>query len=81
MDDFPSQEDVVNVTKCRNFLTTLIKLASTGGQSPTTVSNVKKLVQNLIDDKIEPEHFTQQLQIELNSAPQPYLVPFLKVSQ
>lgn len=75
-----SQEDVVNVTKCRNFLTTLIKLASAGGQSVETVSNVKKLVQNLIDDKIEPEHFTQQLQIELNSAPQPYLVPFLKRS-
>ncbi|XP_039256018.1 transcription initiation factor TFIID subunit 4-like [Styela clava] len=75
-----SQEDVVNVSKCRNFLTTLIKLASAGGQSMETVSNVKKLVQNLIDDKIEPEFFTQQLQIELHSAPQPYLVPFLKRS-
>lgn len=75
-----SQEDVVNVSKCRNFLTTLIKLASAGGQSATTVNNVKKLVQDLIDDKIQPEHFTQQLQIELNSAPQPYLVPFLKRS-
>ena len=31
---------MVNVTKCRNFLTTLIKLASGGGQLP--VSSVKQ---------------------------------------
>uniref|UniRef100_H2Z377 TAFH domain-containing protein n=1 Tax=Ciona savignyi TaxID=51511 RepID=H2Z377_CIOSA len=47
-----SQDDIVNVNKCRNFLTTLIKLASTGSQLPVTVRNVKALVQNLIDDKI-----------------------------
>lgn len=68
------------MTKCRNFLTTLITLASQGNQSAETVSNVKKLVQNLIDNKIDPDSFTQQLQVELKSAPQPYLGPFLKVS-
>uniref|UniRef100_F6U8F8 TAFH domain-containing protein n=1 Tax=Ciona intestinalis TaxID=7719 RepID=F6U8F8_CIOIN len=71
---------IVNVNKCRNFLTTLIKLASTGGQLQETVRNVKALVQNLIDDKICPEDFTKRLQVELNSSPQPYLVPFLKAN-
>lgn len=37
-----------NVKKCRNFLTTLIKLASNANQPPETVQNVKMLVQNLI---------------------------------
>ncbi|XP_072169286.1 transcription initiation factor TFIID subunit 4B-like isoform X1 [Diadema setosum] len=69
-----------NVKKCKNFLTTLIRLASNANQPPQTVMNVKKLVQNLIDAKIEPEEFTQKLQKELNSSPQPYLVPFLKRS-
>ena len=31
------------------------------------------------DDSIQPEDFTNQLQKELNSSPQPCLVPFLKV--
>ena len=31
------------------------------------------------DAKIEPEEFTNRLQLELKSSPQPYLVPFLKV--
>ncbi|XP_041455314.1 transcription initiation factor TFIID subunit 4-like [Lytechinus variegatus] len=69
-----------NVKKCRNFLTTLIKLASNANQPPETVQNVKMLVQSLIDAKIEPEEFTLKLQKELNSSPQPYLVPFLKRS-
>jgi hypothetical protein len=32
------------------------------------------------DGKIEAEDFTSRLYGELNSSPQPYLVPFLKVS-
>lgn len=31
------------------------------------------------DGKIEAEDFTSRLYRELNSSPQPYLVPFLKV--
>ncbi|XP_070575725.1 transcription initiation factor TFIID subunit 4-like [Ptychodera flava] len=73
-----SQSAMENVKKCRNFLTTLIKLAS--NQPPETIKNVKELVQSLIDDKIQPEEFTLQLQKELKSSPQPYLVPFLKRS-
>lgn len=34
----------------------------------------------LKDGKIEPEDFTSRLYRELNSSPQPYLVPFLKVT-
>lgn len=69
-----------NVKKCKNFLATLIKLASHNSPSPETSKNVKSLVQDLLDAKIEPEEFTSRLQTELKSSPQPYLVPFLKKS-
>lgn len=128
-----SQETLENVKKCRNFLSTLIKLASSGKQSSETTASVKNLVKNLLvcfsafclwilllhlsptisvvmsvcphfhachchsfsyfsncdsssvsvvrqEAKIEPEDFTSRLYQELNSSPQPYLVPFLKVS-
>nr|XP_025041943.1 transcription initiation factor TFIID subunit 4 isoform X2 [Pelodiscus sinensis] len=74
------QETMENVKKCKNFLSTLIKLASSGKQSSETTANVKELVQNLLDGKIEAEDFTSRLYRELNSSPQPYLVPFLKRS-
>ncbi|XP_072852883.2 transcription initiation factor TFIID subunit 4 isoform X3 [Pogona vitticeps] len=73
-------ETLENVKKCKNFLSTLIKLASSGKQSTETAANVKELVQNLLDGKIEAEDFTSRLYRELNSSPQPYLVPFLKRS-
>lgn len=37
-----------NVKKCKSFLSTLIKLASSGKQSTETAANVKDLVQNLL---------------------------------
>ncbi|XP_022646645.1 transcription initiation factor TFIID subunit 4-like isoform X5 [Varroa jacobsoni] len=64
--------------KCKNFLATLIRLAS--DQPVQTATNVKALIQGLIDGNIPPEDFTTQLQRELNSSPQPCLVPFLKKS-
>ncbi|XP_069351684.1 transcription initiation factor TFIID subunit 4 [Eulemur rufifrons] len=73
-------ETMENVKKCKNFLSTLIKLASSGKQSTETAANVKELVQNLLDGKMEAEDFTSRLYRELNSSPQPYLVPFLKRS-
>uniref|UniRef100_A0A8C8IW99 TAFH domain-containing protein n=1 Tax=Oncorhynchus tshawytscha TaxID=74940 RepID=A0A8C8IW99_ONCTS len=75
-----SQEMQENVKKCKNFLSTLIKLASHNSPSPDTSKNVKTLVQDLLDAKIEPEEFTTSLQAELKSSPQPYLIPFLKKS-
>ncbi|XP_051952848.1 transcription initiation factor TFIID subunit 4-like [Xyrauchen texanus] len=75
-----SQEMQENVKKCKNFLATLIKLASHNSPSPETSRNVKALVQDLLDAKIDPEEFTSRLQSELKSSPQPYLVPFLKKS-
>ncbi|KAM8966893.1 transcription initiation factor TFIID subunit 4B [Pelodytes ibericus] len=75
-----STEVLDNVKKCKNFLATLIKLASSGPQSPTMGQNVKNLVKNLLDSEIEPEEFTAKLYKELKSSPQPYLVPFLKKS-
>ncbi|XP_037539911.1 transcription initiation factor TFIID subunit 4 [Nematolebias whitei] len=73
-------ETLENVKKCRNFFSTLIKLASSGKQSSETTANVKELVKSLLEAKIEPEDFTSRLYRELNSSPQPYLVPFLKRS-
>ncbi|NWT63613.1 TAF4B factor, partial [Prunella himalayana] len=75
-----STEMLENVKKCKNFLATLVKLASSGPQAPEMGQNVKNLVQNLLEAKIEPEEFTKKLYIELKSSPQPYLVPFLKKS-
>merc|ERR1719340_628756 len=64
--------------KCRNFLATLLRRAS--DQPDTVAKNVRELVQGLIENRIEPEVFTTRLQRELNSSPQPCLVPFLKKS-
>ncbi|XP_062400439.1 transcription initiation factor TFIID subunit 4 [Sardina pilchardus] len=75
-----AQETMENVKKCKNFLSTLIKLACSGKQSTETAANVKDLVRKLLEGKIEPEDFTSRLYRELNSSPQPYLVPFLKRS-
>ncbi|NWV19897.1 TAF4B factor, partial [Origma solitaria] len=75
-----STEMLENVKKCKNFLATLIKLASSGPQAPEMGQNVKNLVQSLLEAKIEPEEFTKKLYIELKSSPQPCLVPFLKKS-
>ena len=64
--------------KCKNFLSTLLKLASE--QKQPVAKNVRNLIQGLIDSKVEPEAFTEELQKDLNSSPQPCLVPFLRVS-
>uniref|UniRef100_A0AAY4E513 TAFH domain-containing protein n=1 Tax=Denticeps clupeoides TaxID=299321 RepID=A0AAY4E513_9TELE len=74
------QETMENVKKCKNFLSTLIKLASSGKQSSETAANVKELVKKLLEGRVEAEDFTSSLYKELNSPPQPYLVPFLKRS-
>ncbi|XP_069324265.1 transcription initiation factor TFIID subunit 4B isoform X1 [Eulemur rufifrons] len=81
----PAQTDLSptmleNVKKCKNFLAMLIKLACSGSQSPEMGQNVKKLVEQLLDAKIEAEEFTRKLYVELKSSPQPHLVPFLKKS-
>ncbi|KAA0708764.1 TFIID subunit 4B Transcription initiation factor [Triplophysa tibetana] len=69
-----------NVKKCKNFLVTLMKLASSGTRSANMAENVKALVKGLLDGKLEAEEFTEKLYMELKSSPQPYLVPFLKRS-
>ncbi|XP_060029622.1 LOW QUALITY PROTEIN: transcription initiation factor TFIID subunit 4B [Erinaceus europaeus] len=69
-----------NVKKCKNFLAMLIKLACSGSQSPEAGQNVKKLVEQLLDGKIEAEEFTRHLYVELKSSPQPHLVSFLQKS-
>uniref|UniRef100_A0A8C8S0U6 TATA-box binding protein associated factor 4b n=1 Tax=Pelusios castaneus TaxID=367368 RepID=A0A8C8S0U6_9SAUR len=46
--NFHDQEMLENVKKCKNFLATLIKLASSGPQAPEMGQNVKNLVQHLL---------------------------------
>ncbi|XP_034388873.1 LOW QUALITY PROTEIN: transcription initiation factor TFIID subunit 4-like [Cyclopterus lumpus] len=75
-----SKETLENVKKCKNFLSTLIKLASSGKQSTETAASVRELVKDLLEGRLEAEDFTSRLYKELNSSPQPYLVPFLKRS-
>lgn len=45
------QETIENVKKCKNFLSTLMKLASTGKQSPETAALVRELVKDLLVSK------------------------------
>lgn len=45
------QETLENVKKCRNFLSTLIKLAH-GQQSPQTTASVKELIKKLLVDAL-----------------------------
>ena len=66
-----SPEDQSTVQKCKNFLMTLIQLAQRNDTAnPQTVHNVKELVQQLIDNSITAEAFTERLQTELQSSPQ-----------
>ncbi|KAK2816010.1 hypothetical protein Q5P01_026477 [Channa striata] len=75
-----SQETMESVKKCKNFLVTLIKLASSDSRSANMANNVRGLVKSLLEGKLEAEEFTEQLYQELKSTPQPCLVPFLKKS-
>ncbi|XP_070817946.1 transcription initiation factor TFIID subunit 4-like [Chaetodon trifascialis] len=75
-----TQETLESVKKCKNFLVTLIKLASSDSQSANMANNVRGLVRSLLEGKLEAEEFTEQLYHELKSTPQPCLVPFLKKS-
>ncbi|XP_078801815.1 transcription initiation factor TFIID subunit 4 isoform X3 [Oryzias latipes] len=75
-----SKETLESVKKCKNFLVTLIKLASSDSRSANMANNVRGLVRSLLEGKMEAEEFTELLYDELKSTPQPCLVPFLKKS-
>ncbi|XP_071446468.1 transcription initiation factor TFIID subunit 4-like isoform X2 [Hetaerina americana] len=64
--------------KCRKFLANLLELSS---REPRSVErNVRTLIQELIDAKVEPEEFCDRLERLLNASPQPCLILFLKKS-
>lgn len=55
----------------------LLELSS---REPKAVErNVRTLIQELIDSKVEPEEFCERLERLLNASPQPCLIGFLKV--
>uniref|UniRef100_T1I5P6 TAFH domain-containing protein n=1 Tax=Rhodnius prolixus TaxID=13249 RepID=T1I5P6_RHOPR len=60
------------------FLANLLELSS---REPKTVErNVRSLIQELVDMKVEPEQFCDRLERLLNASPQPCLIGFLKKS-
>ncbi|XP_077299036.1 transcription initiation factor TFIID subunit 4-like isoform X2 [Arctopsyche grandis] len=62
--------------KCRKFLSNLLDLSS---KEPKSVErNVRILIQELIDMRVEPEAFCARLERLLNASPQPCLIGFLK---
>ena len=63
--------------KCRQFLANLLELSSR--ESKSVEKNVRTLIQELIDTKVEPEEFCDRLERLLNASPQPCLIGFLKV--
>ncbi|XP_047098233.1 transcription initiation factor TFIID subunit 4 isoform X1 [Schistocerca piceifrons] len=74
------QRHTVDTTKekCRKFLANLLELSS---REPKSVErNVRTLIQELIDTKVEPEEFCDRLERLLNASPQPCLIGFLKKS-
>ncbi|XP_020708158.1 transcription initiation factor TFIID subunit 4 isoform X2 [Athalia rosae] len=76
----PAQRQATDNTKekCRKFLANLLELSS---REPKTVErNVRTLIQELIDTRVEPEEFCDRLERLLNASPQPCLIGFLKKS-
>ncbi|KAK2586840.1 hypothetical protein KPH14_009778 [Odynerus spinipes] len=76
----PAQRQTTDNTKekCRKFLANLLELSS---REPKAVErNVRTLIQELIDTKVEPEEFCDRLERLLNASPQPCLIGFLKKS-
>lgn len=75
---FQRQQVDTTKEKCRKFLANLLELSS---REPKAVErNVRTLIQELIDAKVEPEEFCDRLEKLLNASPQPCLIGFLKVS-
>ncbi|XP_043503722.1 transcription initiation factor TFIID subunit 4-like isoform X2 [Polistes fuscatus] len=76
----PAQRQTLDNTKekCRKFLANLLELSS---REPKSVErNVRTLIQELIDTKVEPEEFCDRLEKLLNASPQPCLIGFLRRS-
>ncbi|GAB1863801.1 Transcription initiation factor TFIID subunit 4 [Camponotus japonicus] len=76
----PAPRQTIDNTKekCRKFLANLLELSS---REPKSVErNVRTLIQDLIDARVEPEEFCDRLEKLLNASPQPCLIGFLKKS-
>ncbi|XP_067015006.2 transcription initiation factor TFIID subunit 4 [Anabrus simplex] len=62
--------------KCQKFLSNLLELSSR--EPPNVQRDVRTLIQDLIDAKLEPEEFCERLERLLNASPQPCLTGFLR---
>ncbi|XP_057334512.1 transcription initiation factor TFIID subunit 4-like [Microplitis mediator] len=71
-------ENAEMIEKCREFLLHLLELSK---QDPDVVeSDVRVLIQKLIDTKVESEEFCDKLESLLNATAQPCLMNFLQKS-
>ncbi|XP_008545429.1 transcription initiation factor TFIID subunit 4 [Microplitis demolitor] len=70
------------VQKCCVFFNNLLAEASTiqQGNTRNVKSNLTKLIQDVIDNKIEAKQFADRLELMLNAVRQPLLVDFLTKS-
>ena len=72
----------IKIQGFRNYLRALIGQASDHAQPPQVAVKVRRLIQDLIENKITPEYFSTQIQKELNSAhpwdQDPDIIPFIK---
>ncbi|CAF0874253.1 unnamed protein product, partial [Didymodactylos carnosus] len=73
---FTESQVIDFVSKCRTFLTTLLKLAEK--QAPDKLPMVKQCIQELLEGTIGPETFTDRLHTLYKSQPHMSLVPFFK---
>ncbi|CAF1382704.1 unnamed protein product, partial [Didymodactylos carnosus] len=84
---FTESQVIDFVSKCRTFLTTLLKLAEK--QAPDKLPMVKQCIQDLLvsirymhkcEGTIDPESFTERLHTLYKSQPHMSLVPFFKLA-
>ena len=78
-------QQLAEVDKCKKFLKNLINLATNNFREdqdgPEIAASIRKLVTALVDNRIAPREFTQEVRVHLRSeSTQPALVPFLEVS-
>ena len=65
--------------KCKNFLSALLRLASEN--EPESTIAIHSLIQDLVNAKLDPEEFANQLEMELQSSTrQTDFIPLLKVN-
>ncbi|XP_057334511.1 transcription initiation factor TFIID subunit 4B-like [Microplitis mediator] len=72
----PEEEDNCAAEECRKFFALLLRTASS--REPSVEDDVRTLIEELIDTKVEPQEFCDGLRELLHIYPQPSMVDWLK---